>query len=68
MLSHPPKVQTYIAKPSTSGKTQPVPIGILQKAIPPKNPPQQKEVRKSLVNPNLKILQTLPPLDLPPPD
>ena len=67
-LPHPPKVQTHISKPSTSGKTPPVPIGILQKAFPPKPPPQQKEVRKSLVNPNLKIPQTLPPLDLPPPD
>ena len=40
----------------------------MQKAFPPNPPPQQKEVRKSLVNPNLKIPQTLPPLDLPPPD
>ena len=40
----------------------------MRKAFPPKPPPQQKEVRKSLVNPNLKIPQTLPPLDLPPPD
>ena len=38
------------------------------KSFPPKLPPPQKEVRKSLVNPNLKIRQTLPPLDLPPPD
>ena len=55
-LPHPPNVQTYISKPSTSGKTPPVPIGILWKTSPPKPPPQQKEVRKSLVNPNLKIL------------
>ena len=40
----------------------------MQKAFPPKLPPQQKEVGKSLVNPNLKIPQTLPPLDLPPQD
>ena len=66
-LPHPPKVQTHIAKTTTSGKTPPVPIGILQKACLPKPPPQQKEVRKSLVNPNLKIPQMLPPLDLPPP-
>ena len=67
-LPHPPKVQTHISKPSTSGKTPPVPIGILCKAFPPKPPPQQKEIRKSLVNPTLKIPQMLPPLDLPPPD
>ena len=51
-LPHPPKVQSHASKPSTSGKTPPVPIGILQKSFPPKPPPQQKEVRKSLVNPN----------------
>ena len=67
-LPHPPKVQTHRVKPSTSGKTPPVPIGILRKAFPPKPPPQQKEVRKSLVNPKLKNPQTLPPLDLPAPD
>ena len=65
---HPPKVQPYTSKPLTSTKTPPVPVGILWKSFPPKLPPPQKEVRKSLVNPNLKILQTLPPLDLPPPD
>ena len=62
------KFQHKYLNHSTSGKTPPVPIGILRKAFPPKPPPQQKEVRKSLVNPNLKIPQTLPPLDLPPPD
>ena len=67
-IPHPPKVTTHISKPLTSGKTPPVPIGILRKPSPPKPPLQQKEVRKSLVNPNLKIPQTLPPLDLPPPD
>ena len=46
----------------------PVAIGILRKSFPPKPSPQQKEVRKSLVNPNFKIPQTLLPLDLPPPD
>ena len=46
----------------------PVPIGILRKAFPPKPPLQQKKVRKPLVNPNLKIPLTLPPLDLQPPD
>ena len=67
-VPHPPKIPTQPSKSSTSGKTPPVPIGILRKVFPPKPPPQQKEVRKSLVNPNLKIPQTLPPLDLPPPD
>ena len=67
-LPHPPKIQSHATKPSTSVKTSPVPIGILRKSFPPKHPPPQKEVRKSLVNPNLKIPQTLPPLDLPPPD
>ena len=67
-LPHPPKIQPHISKPSTYAKTPPVPIGILRNSFPPKPPPQQKEVRKSLVNPNLKIPQTLPPLDLPPPD
>ena len=67
-LPHAPKVQTHTSKPSTSGKTPPVPIGILGKAFPPKPLLQQKEVRKSLVNPNLTIPHTLPPLDLPPPD
>ena len=45
-----------------------MPIGILRKVFPPKPPPPQKETRKSLVNPNLKVPQTLPPLDLPLPD
>ena len=60
-----PKVKTQPSKSSTSGKIPPVPTGILRKVFPPKPPPQQKEARKSLVNPNLKIPQTLPPLDLP---
>ena len=49
-------------------KTTPVPVGTLCKSLPSKPPPLQKEVRKSLVNPSLKIPQTLPPLDLPPQD
>ena len=49
----PPQVPPYAAKSSI--KTPPVPVGILQKSFPPKPPPSQKEVRKSLVNPNLKI-------------
>ena len=67
-VSHPPKALIQPSKSSTSSKIPPVPIGILKKAFPPKPPPQQKELRKSLVNPNLKIPQTLPPLDLPLPD
>ena len=63
--ANPPKVHPYTPKPTTSTKTPPVPIGILWKSFPPKLPPPQKELRKSLVNPNLKIPQTLPPLDLP---
>ena len=48
-------------------KTPPVPIGILCK-IPPTQPlPPQKEPRKSLVDRHLKIPQSLPPLELPPP-
>ena len=62
----PPRVQPYAMKPSI--KMPPVPVGILWKSFPLKLPPPQKEVRKSLVNPNLKISQTLLPLDLPPPD
>ena len=60
----PPKAQQY----KQSIKSPPVPIGILQKSFSPKLPPPQKEVRKSLVNPNLKIPQTLLSFDLPPPD
>ena len=33
-----------------------------------KTPTTTERGKKSLVNPNLKIPQTLPPLDLPPPD
>ena len=48
---------------------QPVmPIGILRKPFPSRHLPPQKEVRKSLVNPNLHIPQTLPVLDIPPPE
>ena len=48
-------------------KTLPIPVGILRKVFPTKPLPLQKEPRKSLVNPNLKIPQSLPPLELPPP-
>ena len=51
-LPHPPKVQTHTSKPSTSGKTPAIPIGILRKSFPPKPPLQQKEVKFFLVNPN----------------
>ena len=67
-LKHPPKLPTKPSKPTPTGKTPPVPIGILRKVFPSKPPPPQNETRKSLVNPNLKIPQTLPPLELPPPD
>ena len=63
---HSPKIPTKPAKPTTITKT-PVPVGILRKAFPTKLLPPQKEPRKSLVNPNLQIPQSLPPLELPPP-
>ena len=43
-----------------------MPIGILRN-LPVSSPPQE-QVRKSLVNPNLQIPKTLPPLELPPPE
>ena len=64
---HPPKLPTKLLKTTTIGKTLPVPIRILRKAFPTKPPPPQKEPRKSLINPNLQIPQSLPPLELPPP-
>ena len=67
LRKHPPKLPTKPPKPTTIGKTPPVPIGILRKVFPTKPLPPQKEPRKSLVNPNLKIPQSLPPLELPPP-
>ena len=57
-----------LSKSSTAGKTPPVPIGILRIVFPSKPPPPQNDTRKSLVNPNLKFPQTLPPFELPPPD
>ena len=66
-LKHPLKLPTKPFKPRTKGKTLPVPIGILRKTFPTKPLPPQQEPRKSLVNPNLKIPQSLPPLELPPP-
>ena len=48
-------------------KPPPVPIGILCKTPSTKPLPPQKEPRKSLVDPQLKIPQSLPPLELPPP-
>ena len=47
-LPHPPKVQTHIPKPSTSGKTPPVPIGILRKAFPSKPATATKRGKKIL--------------------
>ena len=64
---HSPTFPTKTSKPTTISKTLPVPIGILRKVFLTKPLPPQKEPRKSLVNPNLKIPQSLPPLELPPP-
>ena len=66
-LKHPPKLPTKPLKSTTKGKTLPLPIGTLRKAFPTKPPPPQQEPRISLGNPNLKIPQSLPPLELPPP-
>ena len=63
----PPKISIQPPKPAIMSKMPPVPIGILQKELPTKPPPPQKEPRKSLVDPNLKIPQSLPLLELPPP-
>ena len=64
---HPPKISIQPPKPTIMSETLPVPIGILQKVLPTKPPPPQKEPRKSLVDPNLKIPQSLQLLELPPP-
>ena len=64
----PPTIQAPLSKPTTLSTLPPVPLGILRKSSPVTLPTPQKEVRKSLVNPHLKIPQTLPLLDLPPPD
>ena len=64
----PPSIQAPLPKPTTISTLPPVPLGILRKSSPVTLPTPQKEVRKSLVNPHLKIPQTLPLLDLPPPD
>ena len=61
---HPPKFPIQPSKPTTMSKTLPVPIGILQKVFPTKPLPPQKEPRKSLVDSNLKIPQSLPLLEL----
>ena len=63
----PLKISIQLPKPSIPSKTPPVPIGILRKIPPTKSLPPQKEPRKSLVDPHLKIPQSLPPLELPPP-
>ena len=67
-MPHPPRIQTYLPKSSALSKQPPLPVGNLRKLSPMTPQPPQKEVRKSLVYPNLKIPQTLPPLDLPPPN
>ena len=53
-------------KTSFAPKQPAMPIGILRN-LPVSSPPQE-QVRKSLVNPNLQIPKTLPPLELPPPE
>ena len=64
----PSQTQTSLPKQTTVSTLPPVPHGILRRSSPVTLPTPQKEVRKSLVNPHLKIPQTLPILDLPPPD
>ena len=64
----PSNIQTPLPKLTTVSTLPPVPHGILRRSSPVTLPTPQKEVRKSLVNPHLKIPQTLPILDLPPPD
>ena len=66
-VKHPPKISIQLPKPVVTSKRPPVPIGILRKMPPMKTLPPQKEPRKSLVDPHLKIPQSLPPLELPPP-
>ena len=63
----PPNISMQPPKPTIMSKTPPVPIGILCKVLPTKPLPPQKEPRKSLVDPNLQIPQSLPLLELPPP-
>ena len=64
----PSTIQAPLPKQTTISTLPPVPHGILRRSSPVTLPTPQKEVRKSLVNPHLKIPQTLPILDLPPPD
>ena len=72
--SHPtvPSLKQKQTQPTLQHKTsfapkQPaMPIGILRN-LPVSSLPQE-QVRKSLVNPNLQIPKTLPPLELPPPE
>ena len=64
----PSTIQAPLPKPTTVSTLPPVPHGILRRSSPVTLPTPQKEVRKSLVNLHLKIPQTLPILDLPPPD
>ena len=64
----PSNIQTPLPKQTTVSTLPPIPHGILRSSSPVIFPTPQKEVRKSLVNPHLKIPQTLPILDLPPPD
>ena len=64
----PSTIQAPLPKSTTVSTLPPVPHGILRRSSPVTLPTPQKEVRKSLVNPHLKIPQTLPILDLPPSD
>ena len=66
-FKRPPMISMQPSKPTIMSKTSPVPIGILRKVLPTKPLPPQKEPRKSLVDPNLQIPQSLPLLELPPP-
>ena len=63
----PSTIQAPLPKQITISTLPPVPHGILRGSSPGTLPTSQKEVRKSLVNPHLKIPQTLPILDLTPP-
>ena len=56
----PSTIQAPLPKQTTISTLPPVPHGILRKFSPVTLPTPQKEVRKSLVNPHLKIPQTLP--------
>ena len=62
----PLKILIQPPKTAIMSKTPPVAMGILRKVLLTKPLPPQKEPRKSLVDPNLKIPQSFPLLELPP--